>query len=184
MTTKNHAERSGVAQTAEAYWNPYLAGLALGAVLLASYLVLGAGLGASAGTARLGAWIEACLAPAHTGASAYFGPWFEGGRSVLAYYLVFMFGGAFFGGLLSAILARRIRVTVERGRAYPAGRRLLLALAGGIIVGYASRLAGGCTSGQALSGGAMLLNGSLVFMICVFAGGYATAWFVRRQWHD
>jgi hypothetical protein len=30
----------------------------------------------------------------------------------------------------------------------------------------------------------MLLSGSLVFLICVFAGGYAAAWFVRRQWHD
>jgi hypothetical protein len=30
----------------------------------------------------------------------------------------------------------------------------------------------------------MLLSGSLAFMMCVFAGGYAAAWFVRRQWHD
>jgi hypothetical protein len=53
-----------------------------------------------------------------------------------------------------------------------------------VIVGFASRLAQGCTSGQALSGGALLLTGSMVFMLCLFAGGYATAWFVRRQWHD
>jgi uncharacterized membrane protein YedE/YeeE len=63
-------------------------------------------------------------------------------------------------------------------------RRLGYALAGGVIVGFASRLAQGCTSGQALSGGALLLTGSLVFLLCVFASGYATAWFVRRQWHD
>jgi hypothetical protein len=62
--------------------------------------------------------------------------------------------------------------------------RLGYALAGGVIVGFASRLAQGCTSGQALSGGALLLTGSIVFMLCVFAGGYAAAWFVRRQWHD
>ena len=86
--------------------------------------------------------------------------------------------------LLSAVLARRIRPGVERGRAFGAAPRLLLALGGGLIAGFASRLANGCTSGQALSGGAMLLNGSLVFMVCVFAGGYAAAWFVRRQWHD
>jgi len=63
-------------------------------------------------------------------------------------------------------------------------RRLGYALVGGVIVGFASRLAQGCTSGQALSGGALLLTGSMVFMLCLFAGGYATAWFVRRQWHD
>ena len=45
-----------------AYWNPYLAGLLLGATLLASFLILGAGLGASAGPARLGAFLEQCVA--------------------------------------------------------------------------------------------------------------------------
>ncbi|NLX55691.1 MAG: YeeE/YedE family protein [Planctomycetaceae bacterium] len=167
-----------------AYANPYLSGVLLGLTLLASYLILGAGLGASAGTARLGAFVEQCLAPAHVAESAYFGRWVEGGRSILYYYLVFMFVGVFLGGLLSAVLASRIRPGVERGRAFGAAPRLLLALGGGLIAGFASRLANGCTSGQALSGGAMLLNGSLVFMACVFVGGYAAAWFVRRQWHD
>ena len=170
--------------SAGGYWNPYLAGLLLGATLLASLLVLGAGLGASAAPARFGAWLERAVAPEHTCNSAYFGPWCADGRNPLTYYLVLMFAGTFLGGLFSAILARRSRVTTERGRAFSTGSRLWLALIGGRLVGYASRLAGGCTSGQALTGGAMLLNGSLAFMVCVFAGGYAAAWFVRRQWHD
>ena len=132
----------------------------------------------------MGAFLEQCIVPAHVAASDYFGHWVEEGRSILNYYLVFMFAGVFLGGLLSAVLARRISPGVERGRAFGATPRLLLALGGGILAGFASRLANGCTSGQALSGGAMLLNGSLVFMVCVFAGGYAAAWFVRRQWHD
>ena len=40
----------------------------------------------------------------------------------------------------------------------------------------------GCTSGQALTGGALLNMGSWMFMLMVFAGGYAAAWFVRKQW--
>jgi hypothetical protein len=95
-----------------------------------------------------------------------------------------MLAGVFVGGLFSALLANRFRVQVERGAAAPAGLRLFYAVLGGLIVGFASRLAQGCTSGQALSGGALLLTGSVVFMLCVFAGGYATAWFVRRQWDD
>ena len=141
-------------------------------------------MGASATPARFGAYLESCVAPAHTLASDYFGNWFADGANPLAYYLVFMTVGTFLGGLFSALLARRVDVRVERGAAVSSRRRLLYALAGGLIVGYASRLADGCTSGQALSGGALLMNGSLVFMMCVFAGGYATAWFVRRQWHD
>jgi hypothetical protein len=156
----------------------------LGLTLLASFLILGAGLGASAGPARVGAFAEQCILPAHVAASDYFGHWVEEGRSILNYYLVFMFVGVFLGGLLSAILARRISPGVERGKAFGVTPRLLLAAGGGVVTGFASRLANGCTSGQALSGGAMLLNGSLVFMVCVFAGGYAAAWFVRRQWHD
>jgi hypothetical protein len=160
-------------------WNPYLTGMLLGATLLASFLVLGAGLGASAGLARLGASLEAAVLPAHTAASEYFGRW---GANPLNYYLVYMLAGVFLGGLFSALLARRVKVTIERGESFPARRRLGLALVGGILVGYASRLAAGCTSGQALTGAALMLNGSLAFMIAVFVGGYAAAYFFRRQW--
>lgn len=163
------------------YMNPYWAGVLLGLTLLASYLILGAGLGASGGLARVAAWVEGCLAPTHTQSSEYFGAW---GDRPLNYYLVFMLAGVFLGGLFSAVLARRVRFQVERGRKASRTLRLALALTGGILAGFASRLARGCTSGQALSGSALLLSGSLVFLVCVFVGGYATAWLVRRQWYD
>jgi hypothetical protein len=168
------------------YWNPYVAGLLLGAALLASFLILGAGLGASAAPARLGAYLEHVVQPERTAASEYFGRWFgeDGTANPLHYYLVFMFAGVFLGGLLSAAASGRIQPSVERGQKASAGLRLILALTGGAIVGYASRLAAGCTSGQALTGGALMMNGSIVFLLCVFAGGYAAALFVRRQWRD
>jgi len=161
--------------------NPYLAGVLLGLILLASFLVLGAGLGASGGLARIAAFLEAAVAPDHTLSSEYFGRW---GGSPLDYYLVFMLLGTFLGGMISAVRAGRTNLEVEKGASTTAWRRLSLALGGGILVGFASRLARGCTSGQALTGGAMMLTGSLLFMVCLFAGGYAAAWFVRRQWHD
>ncbi len=163
------------------YANPYLAGVLLGLVLLASFVLLGAGLGASSGIARIGASLSMCVSVPHTLGSEYFGKW---GANPLNYYLVFMFAGTFIGALFSALLANRVRIQVERGAASSRSRRLGYAIAGGLIVGFASRLAQGCTSGQALSGGALLLTGSIVFMLCLFASGYATAWFVRRQWHD
>ena len=48
--------------------------------------------------------------------------------------------------------------------------------------GFAARLARGCTSGHALVGGAELSVGAWVFMMCIFAGGWMAAWFVRKQW--
>ena len=60
--------------------------------------------------------------------------------------------------------------------------RLVLALVGGVISGFAARLARGCTSGQGLVGGAELSVGAWAFLICVFIGGWLAAWFVRKQW--
>jgi uncharacterized membrane protein YedE/YeeE len=49
-------------------------------------------------------------------------------------------------------------------------------------MGFGTRLARGCTSGLALSGGALLSVGAWVFMLAIFAAGYAVAPLVRRQW--
>jgi uncharacterized protein len=60
--------------------------------------------------------------------------------------------------------------------------RLVLAFAGGALSGVAAQIARGCTSGQALTGGAQLALGSWVFMFAVFGGAYGLAWFVRKEW--
>ncbi len=49
-------------------------------------------------------------------------------------------------------------------------------------MGIGAKLARGCTSGQALTGGALLSAGGWAFMMMVFAGGYGAAWLMRRQW--
>jgi uncharacterized membrane protein YedE/YeeE len=136
-------------------------------------VTLGAGLGASGGISRIGASLSMCVSPAHTLGSDYFGKW---GDRPLNYYLVYMFAGVFIGALFSALLANRVRFQVERGAASSITRRLGLALAGGLIAGFASRLAQGCTSGQALSGGALLLTGSIVFMLCLFERSVLPWW--------
>ena len=176
----DHANRTAAPEPAPP-WNPYLAGVLLGATLLLSFAVLGAGLGGSAGLARAGAWLSGCCASAHTLASEYFGKW---GPSPLRYYLTFMLVGTFFGGLFSALLAHRFRWTLEKGARCSDGGRIAGAVIGGVLVGFASRLANGCTSGQALTGAAMLAFGSLLYMMAVFAGGYAAAPFVRGEWRD
>ena len=81
------------------YANPYLAGLALGGALLASFLILGAGLGASAVPIRCGAWLESLAAPAHAQQSEFFGQkYLSAGAHPLRYYLSFMFLGILLGG--------------------------------------------------------------------------------------
>ncbi len=179
MDTPSNTEE----QRPKPYWSPYVAGFGLGLTLLASFWLLGAGLGASSAVARLAAWIEHLILPGHVTASEYFGKWFsEGSSHVLKYYLVFMAAGVFLGGLFSARKAGRVDSSVERGPRISSSSRLWLALAGGILVGFASRLARGCTSGQALTGTAMLFTGSILFLIFMFVGAYAAGIFVRKQW--
>jgi uncharacterized membrane protein YedE/YeeE len=48
-------------------------------------------------------------------------------------------------------------------------------LAGGFLVGFGSRYAGGCTSGHAITGLSTLQKASLVSVLSFFAGGLAAA---------
>ena len=178
------AQRTRVEAPAGArpYWNPYLAGVLLGLTLLAAFLVVGQGLGATALPKRLIALGASTVAPQWTAANPALGSYVADGANPLRNVLVVLVVGTFLGGFLSALSAGRFRSTVEKGPRIGVRGRLLWALAGGVIMGFAAALARGCTSGQALSGGALLATGSWAFMLMVFAGGYAFAYGVRRQW--
>jgi len=95
---------------------------------------------------------------------------------------VFEVLGVFLGGAVAALTAGRMKLGVLKGPRISSEFRLAFALTGGILMGIAARLARGCTSGQALSGGALLSFGSWVFMFSVFTGGYALARLMKREW--
>jgi len=165
------------------YSNPYVAGFGLGLVLLAAFVIMGRGLGASGAFSSTVAVIVDTVAPQHARANQFYSGYLgEGAGNPLMDWLVFEVIGIFAGGFLSAALAGRIRKMVERGPSISSGGRLFFAFVGGALMGIGSKLARGCTSGQALTGGALLGVGSWAFMLAVFAGGYAAAWFMRRQW--
>ncbi|MEZ4653851.1 MAG: YeeE/YedE thiosulfate transporter family protein [Candidatus Eisenbacteria bacterium] len=96
---------------------------------------------------------------------------------------VYMLLGTFVGGMISGIWNHRFRFETRRGPRISLAGRWALALVGGALMGYGARMARGCTSGQALSGGAVLSVGSFAFMFAVFAGAYALAYFVRKVWN-
>lgn len=163
-------------------WPPVPAGILIGVSMLLAWLVAGRGIGASGGMTRFVAWVEHGLFPAATEQSEYFGRYFADGAHPLNDYVVFIVVGLLVGAFVAALLAGRFRIEVLHGpRATPA-MRLPLALVGGIIAGFAARLARGCSSGQGLVGGAELSVGAWVFLACTFAGGWLAAWFVRKQW--
>lgn len=165
------------------YMNPYLAGVGLGIVLLAAFVVMGRGLGASGAVSSLVSWVVSLVAPEHAGSNAFFAGYLEEGVGhPLKSWLVFEVLGVLAGGFISGALAGRLERTVEKGPRIPVAGRLAFAFAGGALMGVGAKLARGCTSGQALSGGATLNLGSWAFMMMVFAGAYALAALMRRQW--
>jgi len=169
-------------RTGKAYMNPYLAGVGLGLVLLAAFVVMGRGLGASGAFSAAVAWGLSFVAPAYVRSNEYLGPYLDGGAHPLKAWLVFEVVGVFTGALLSGLLAHRVRRTVEKGPRISSRGRLAFAFAGGGLMAIGADLARGCTSGQALSGGAVLNLGSWIFMMCVFGGAYLVAPLLRRQW--
>jgi len=164
------------------YWSPYVAGVLLGLVLLSAYVISGRGLGASGALKRSVAFVEYQVSKDHVNNNHFLGKYTRAGHHPLKNWLVFEVLGVLIGGMLSGALAGRLKCTVERGPNITDKKRLLFAFLGGGLMGIGASLSRGCTSGQALSGGATLAVGSWVFMMMVFAGAYMIAYFMRKQW--
>ncbi len=163
------------------FWNPYRGGIALGLVLLATYLLMGKGLGASGATFRVGVAALKTVAPGHVEGVPALAAVSEDGNP-LNDWLVFEVAGILIGGFLGALTSGRLGRETLRGPTFGIFPRLAFGFGGGILMGAAAKMARGCTSGQALSGGALLSVGAWAFTLSIFAGGYAVAYFVRRQW--
>jgi uncharacterized membrane protein YedE/YeeE len=166
------------------YCDPYLAGVGIGLVLLASYVVAGRGLGASGAFASVAAAVHAVVAGTPEAAAApATGPYLTNGLASPLYdWLVLELGGVVLGGFASAWLAGRTQIAIERGPRAGRAARIAAAFGGGILMGLGAKLARGCTSGQALTGGALLSAGSWIFIATCFAAGYLAAPLARRLW--
>jgi uncharacterized membrane protein YedE/YeeE len=165
------------------YLNPYLAGVGIGTVLLSAYVVMGQGIGASGAFSSVVASGVAAASPAHAAANPSYAAYVPTGPLSLFHdWLVWEIAGVIVGGALSAWQAGRFRVATERGPRLTARGRWGWGFAGGVLMAIGAKLARGCTSGQALSGGAMLSVGSWLFILGAFAAGYMVAPIFRRLW--
>jgi uncharacterized membrane protein YedE/YeeE len=164
------------------YTNPYLSGFALGLVLLAAFVIMGRGLGASGAFASAASAVSVSVSPEPTRANDYFARYLTAQGSPRIDWLVVELIGVTLGGFLSALVAGRLRRSIERGPRITDASRLRNALLGGSVMGIGAVLARGCTSGQALTGGALLSVGSWLFVGAAFAAAYAVAPLVRRAW--
>ena len=175
------------------YWNSYVAGVGLGLVLLAAFVFTGRGLGASGAATRFATFAmyktdaalhggTAAQADSFVRRNAYARQYIPDEGDPLDDFLVYMFVGVIIGGFVSGAMDRRVALGTIKGPHTSSAKRILLAIGGGVVSAFGARLARGCTSGLALTGGATLAVGSWVFMLAVFAGGYGLAYFLRKEW--
>jgi uncharacterized membrane protein YedE/YeeE len=169
--------------TPKPYMNPYLAGIGLGLVLLSAFVIMGRGLGASGALSSVVTLGVNTIAPAHAQSNQFYKSYLNTPTgNPFDDWLVYEILGVLIGGLISGLIAGRVRRTVDKGERVTVSTRMVYAFSGGVLMGLGSKIARGCTSGQALTGGALLSVGSWVFMIAVFASAYAVAYFFKKQW--
>ena len=163
------------------YADPYLTGVGLGLVLLAAFLTVGRGLGVSGGVASVTSGVARAITPA-AATNPYFASYLARDPSPWLAWTVIEILGMAIGGSASAALAGRLTRRVDRGAHASVTRRTADAALGGTLMGVGAVLARGCTSGQALTGGALLSVGSWTFMLAMFAAAYAATPLFRRAW--
>lgn len=164
-------------------WSPYAAGVLLGltgilAVWIGHHLLSAAG-----PLATITSLLAHAAAPAAADGSMYF-------RFVVppaVDWSVMLFIGIFLGGMLGALTSGTLKLRWNDdpvwqkvfGRA--PWKRIVIGFGGAILLQYGASIAGGCTSGLAISGGMLLTPSAFLFMAGMFVSGIVTAWIVFRR---
>jgi uncharacterized membrane protein YedE/YeeE len=169
-------------QRGHTYLNPYLGGILLGLVLLGTFYITGRGLGASGAVKSTVVTVVHAVSPEHAEEGEYYSKFLRPGANPMNNWLVFEVIGILVGALISGALFGRLKLKVEHSPKITSRKRLLAALAGGILFGIGSQFARGCTSGAALSGLAVLSASGIITMLAIFGSAYLFSWIFRKLW--
>ena len=165
------------------YMNPYLAGVLLGLVILASFFFTREGLGASGAFKRTVGAIENVIVPSHVESeNSAFHKYVKNDQNPLKNRLVFMVIGVFIGGFISGAVNRRLKFKLEHSPNITSKKRAIAALIGGALFGIGASFGRGCTSGAGLDGMAVLATSGFIVVAAIFGSGYLFAWFFRKLW--
>ncbi|GAA5505830.1 YeeE/YedE thiosulfate transporter family protein [Novipirellula caenicola] len=160
-------------------WSPYLVGTLIGVLSMFTFYFSNKPLGASTAYARVAGLIGEKVAPAHTHSLAFF----KKKTPKIGWELMLVCGvviGAFIAAWTGGEWTGRLlpEMWQDRFGADSGLLRVVVALAGGMMMAFGARMAGGCTSGHGISGTLQLAVGSWVSAICFFVGGIIVAMLV------
>lgn len=156
-------------------WSPYVAGVGIGILSWIAFLLSNRPIGCSTAFARSAGMIERLFRGERVRDRPYyrlFAPEIDWEWMLV----VGVIAGAFVSASLSG--AWGLRWVPERwdeafGAVVPV--RVLVAFAGGVLMGIGARWANGCTSGHGISGTLQLAVSGWIAAICFFAAGTASA---------
>jgi len=169
-------------QLSKELWSPYAAGILLGITGILTVLLTNNILGASGAFENLAGLFGQAVAP-DLFDNIYFNYVMPPGIS----WGVLLLTGIFIGGLIGALSSKTLRVRDNDDSQWKKifgperWKRWLIAFLGAIILEYGAGIAGGCTSGLAISGGMLLAPGAFIFIMGMFASGIITTIVVYKK---
>jgi len=155
------------------YWGWLPASFALAGIVLFVFATFGPPASSSGFVSTLKGWIE-WIAPGYTASKAHY-RMIPGPASWLFAFVVGMAIGGFVGGRTFPVPVRDVPRIWEARFGKSRLRRYAATFAGGFLILFASRLAGGCTLGLFISGSTQLAISALYFGILIFAFAMLTA---------
>ena len=156
-------------------WSPYAVGVGIGILSWITFLISDKPIGASTAYARTSGMIEKLF----RGKKTEENPYYQKFAPIIDWEWMLVVG-MIFGALISSIISNDfswqwIPSVWSSSFGDELWIRLVVGGAGGILLGFGSRWADGCTSGHGISGTMQMAVSSWISAICFFVGGIILA---------
>lgn len=157
-------------------WSPYAVGVGIGLLSCCAFLLSDRPIGCSTAFARTSGMMERLL----RGVKVREMPYYKQFAPEIDWEWMLVLG-VFAGAMTSALLSGELRLewvpTLWAATFGPEHLpRLVTAFAGGVILGFGARWAGGCTSGHGISGTLQLAVSGWLAVVAFFLSGGITAY--------
>lgn len=159
----------------ETQWSPYAVGAGIGVLSWFTWLISRQPIGCSTTFARAAGMLEKLV----RGRQVERKPYYQEVKPVVDWQWMLVLG-MLPGALISSLLSGDFHwqwvppMWAEAFGSHPL-IRLVVAFAGGILLGFGARWADGCTSGHGISGTMVLAVSSWISAVCFFIGGILMA---------
>lgn len=159
----------------ETHWSPYVVGIGIGILSGFTFLISKKPIGCSTAFARTSGMVEKIFRGKKVTEKLYY----QEVKPIIDWEWMLVLG-IVIGSLISSLLSGDFHwqwVPLRWASTFGSNAlvRILVAILGGVCLGFGARWTGGCTSGHGISGTLQLALSSWISAICFFIGGITTA---------